>query len=851
MDKFAGIDISKFGGLTENEAQERLLKYGPNEIASAKRRSFFSIALSVIKEPMIALLIVAGALYLTLGDKTEALFLLFFVFVVAGITLYQERKTERALEALRDLSSPRALVLRGDQMKRIAGRDVALGDVAIISEGDRVPADGVVLYCSNLEIDESLLTGESVPVSKLAKNSEGGVYNPGGENSPAVFSGTLITSGWGVARIISVGSKTEMGKIGKSLEKIKTEKTKIEIETRKLVIAFAAVGLILCVIVGVVYGITQNHWINGILMGLALAMAVIPEEFPVVLVVFLAIGAWRMSKKNVLTRKMPAIETLGSTTVLCVDKTGTLTENKMAVKKLVDSYGKEHAVDYSSSEKIPEEFHPLIEASSLESHKNPFNPIGMAFSKLFSHYLANSDHEHKDWELEKEYPLSKELLAVCSAWKTSKNGGYVVAAKGAPEAIMDLCHLSKNNSETILSKATEMASEGMRVFGVAKATYSKNKLPDNKHDFEFKFVGLVGLEDPIRPDVADSIKESYSAGIRVIMITGDYPETAKSIARQIGLKNSDEVITGQELEKMSEKEFEEKIKSVNIFARAVPEHKLRIIMALKKYGEIVAMTGDGVNDAPALKAADIGIAMGERGTDVAREASALVLMNDSFASLVDAVHSGRRIFDNLRKAMSYILAIHVPIAGLSLVPVLFGWPLILFPVHIVFLELIIDPACSVVFESEPGEPDIMKRKPRKLSEKILNKKTIFSSILQGLIVTFFALGVFIVGVESGMNPDSLRAISFVVLVLSNLGLIIINLSITKSPIKEISQNISLLAVIGGAIVLLGLVLYVPFLSDLFKFARLGYVDVLIALGVGLMAMAISRGIMWIAQIKNN
>jgi Ca2+-transporting ATPase len=849
MNQPSGVDMSQFVGLTESEAQKRLLKYGFNEIASAKKRSFLSIGLSVAKEPMIALLLVAGALYLVLGDKTEALFLLFFVFVIAGITLYQERKTERALEALRDLSSPRALVLRDEQVKRIAGSEVVVSDIVIISEGDRVPADGIIVSSSNLEIDESLLTGESVPVSKSVKISENEDKILGAENFPAVFSGTLVTAGWGVIKIISIGAETEMGKIGKSLEKIKTEKTKLEIETRKLVVAFAAVGLILCVIVGVAYGVTQNYWINGILIGLALAMAVIPEEFPVVLVVFLAIGAWRMSKRNVLTRKMPAIETLGAVTILCVDKTGTLTENKMAVKKLSTFEGEEFEVDYSKPQKLPENFQLFVESSVLESHKNPFNPIGKAFSKLFENYLPVLDHKYLPWSLEKEYPLSKEILAVCSAWKVGNKNEFVIAAKGAPEAIADLCHLSKEKNDFVIKKSSEMAKDGLRVFGVARAVYSKPKLPEGKHDFDFNFLGLAGLQDPIRLDVPKAIEESYSAGIRIIMITGDYAETAKSIARQIGLKNPNEAITGSELEKMSEREFEEKVKSVNIFARAVPEHKLRIVTALKKYGEIVAMTGDGVNDAPALKAANIGIAMGERGTDVAREASALVLVNDSFTSLVDAVRSGRRIFDNLRKAMSYILAIHIPIAGLSLVPVLFGWPLILFPVHIVFLELIIDPACSIVFESEPEEINIMKRSPRKITEKILNKKAVISSIFQGLVITFFALSLFIVGLRAGMAPNDLRAVSFVVLVLANLGLIITNLSITKSPIKEMSQNTPLLSVVGGAIILLSLVLYVPFLRNLFKFDYLHSIDILTAFIAGLVVVFISRGIVWASHLK--
>lgn len=839
MAQFTGIDLNKFAGLSEDEAQKRLLKDGLNEIASSKKRSVISIALSVAKEPMIALLLAAGALYLILGDKTEAMFLLFFVFVIAGITLYQERKTERALEALRDLSSPRALVIRGGEIKRIAGRDVVAGDIVVVSEGDRVPADGILLSSANLAVDESLLTGESVPVSKSYTQPDHQVPRPGGENTPFVFSGTLVTTGWGVAQIMSVGNHTEMGKIGKELVHIKTEKTHLEIETRKLVITLAIVGLALCAIVGIVYGLTQHYWVNGLLSGLALAMAVIPEEFPVVLVVFLAIGAWRISKRGVLTRQMPAIETLGATSVLCVDKTGTLTENKMEVKKLFIKEGKELVIDYSSKKTLPDEFHYLVETASMESHKNPFNPIGRAFSKLFEKYLSTSEHWHPSWILEKEFPLSKESLAVVSAWNADGKG-YEVAAKGAAEAVIDLCHLPKNKSDEYLSIATKMAREGLRVFGVAKAFYKNEKLPSQKHDFDFEYLGLVGLQDPIRKAVPLAVSECHAAGIRIIMITGDYAETAMSIARQIGLNNPDKFITGPELEKMSDSELAERIKGVNIFARAVPEHKLRIINALKKNNEIVAMTGDGVNDAPALKAANIGIAMGEHGTDVAREASALVLMNDSFSSLVEALRSGRRVFDNLRKAMAYILAIHIPIAGLSLIPVLYGWPLILYPVHIVFLELIIDPACSVVFEAEPEEPKIMNRLPRKISEKLFNKGTVVSSVFQGLIVTVITLLVFSFGLKNGMDAQNLRAIGFVTLVFANLGLILINLSFAESFIKSIKQNSPLLMVVGGSVIMLALVLYVPFLRDLFKFSYLHFSDILIAFVLGVIAALAAR-----------
>ncbi len=846
MAQFAGIDISKFGGLSEIEAQKRLLKYGYNEIASAKKRSGFKIALDVAKEPMIALLIITGTLYLFLGNPKEAIFLLFFVFVVAGITLYQSHKTERALEALRDLSSPRALVVRDGEIKRIAGREVALGDVAIVSEGDRIPADGTIVACANLNVDESLLTGESVPVSKISGKESAPLQRPGGDNGSSAYSGTLATTGWGVIKVSSVGSETEMGKIGKALSVIQHEKTNLEVETSKIVKTLAIIGLGLCVIVGVVYGATHREWLGGILNGLALAMAVIPEEFPVVLVVFLSLGAWRLSKKGVLTRKTSAIEMLGTATVLCVDKTGTITENKMEVRKLALPDGRKFDADYSSENALPEEFHRLAEYSNLEGHKNPFNPIGLAFKKLVDKYLSHSDHIHPGWTLEKEYPLSRELRAVCSAWREDKSVEWAVATKGAPEAVIELSHLSQSESEKILNLASEMAQNGLRVFGVARSEFVGGALPENPHDFKFNFLGLVGLEDPVRSSVPKAVEECYGAGIRVIMITGDYPETAKSIARQIGLKNPEGVILGQDLETMSDKELEEKISDINICARVVPEQKLRIVNALKKSREIVAMTGDGVNDAPALKAAHIGIAMGERGTDVAREASSLVLLNDDFSSIVAAVRAGRRIFDNLRKAMSYIVAIHIPIAGLSLVPVFFGWPLILYPVHIVFLELIIDPACSVVFEAEPEESQIMKRPPRKVSEPIFNSSVIAMSIMQGFVITILVLLVLLFGLKYGLVSGDLRAISFVALVIANLGLIIVNLSIERPLLRStMRQNRALTYVLLGTLALLALILEIPFLRDLFNFSKLHLNDIAAALGIGFIGIIAAR---WIRRV---
>jgi len=699
------FDISTAKGLSEEQAARLLAEVGYNELPSSRPRSVFAIAFQVVREPMFLLLVAGGLVYLLLGDTREALMLMGFVFVVMGITFYQERKTERALEALRDLSSPRALVIRDGMERRIAGRVVVPGDLIILAEGDRVPADAILLSCTNLSADESLLTGESVPVRKACIESEttalqSEMGRPGGDDLPFVYSGSLIVQGHGVAVARATGANTEIGRIGKALQKVETGRTPLQEETNQLVTKLALLGLVLCLLVIAAFGLNRGDWLQGLLAGITTAMAVLPEEFPVVLTVFLALGAWRISASHVLTRHIPAVETLGAATVLCVDKTGTITENRMKVKKIFCG-GELFQMD-DGADCLPEAVHRTVEFSILASQIDPFDPMEKAFRRLGEEYLARTEHMHRDWELVREYPLSKKLLAMSRVWRSPSRREYVIAAKGAPEAVMELCHLPGQDLEEIARAIQSLAGEGLRVLGVAAAAFQEPELPDGQHDFEFQFLGLIGLEDPVRPGVAAAVEECRRAGIRVVMITGDYPGTAQAIARQIGLP-ADRVITGQELAGLGDSALSEQIRDVCIFSRVVPEQKLRLVQALQANGEVVAMTGDGVNDAPALKAADIGIAMGGRGTDVAREAADLVLLDDDFSSIVRAVALGRRVFDNIKKAMAYILAVHVPIAGISLIPVMMGWPLIFFPVHVVMLELIIDPTCSIAFEAEPAE----------------------------------------------------------------------------------------------------------------------------------------------------
>ncbi|MBI5179044.1 MAG: cation-translocating P-type ATPase [Nitrospinae bacterium] len=834
----AGLDFEHQNGLSDEEAARRLAEEGFNELPSAKPKSAFAIAFDVIREPMFLLLVACGVIYLMLGDTEEALLLLGFVFVVMFITFYQERKTERALEALRDLSSPRALVIRGGREVRIPGRDVVRGDIMVLEEGDRVPADAELLSCVSLMTDESLLTGEPVPVRKSALEGEPPPARPGGDDLPFVFSGTLVVRGQGIARARATGGSTEIGKIGKALESLIPEDTHLQKESRTVVRVFTTAGLgLLAIIVGV-FGFVRGDWLNGLLAGLTVAMSILPEEIPVILTVFLALGAWRISHKRVLTRSVPALEMLGAVTVLCVDKTGTLTQNRMTAARLY-AEGRFHDVDPQTPGALPEHFHRLAEYSMLAGKKDPFDPMEKALVEMGDRYLHGSEHVHEERELVREYPLTKKFLAFTHIWKKEGGESLLVATKGAPETVADLCHLPAGSRRKVLESAEAMAADGLRVLGVASASLpTPEQLPESQHDFSLEFIGLIGLSDPVRPGVAESLSECKSAGIRVVMITGDYPRTAKSVAERIGLESSGGCITGSELEAMTDAELKEKIGRVNVFARVQPDQKLRIVGALKANGEVVGMTGDGVNDAPALKAAHIGIAMGQRGTDVAREAAALVLTDDDFSSIVSAVRLGRRIFDNIKKAIAYTIGIHIPIAGISLVPVLVGWPLVLLPVHIAFLELIIDPACSVVFEAEEEEKGIMRKPPRDPSRPLFSREMVTISVLLGAGVFVIVFAVFAVAMLRGQGVNDARALTFTTLIVSNIGLILTNRSWTEGILTTLKRpNAALWWLIGGAVVFISLVLYVPFLRQLFRFTSLHPVDIAICLVAGMLGVA--------------
>jgi Ca2+-transporting ATPase len=829
-------------GLTETEAAGRLHSDGPNELTPQRRRTAWHIGLEVAREPMFQLLVAAGLIYLLLGDLGEAAMLLAFVAVTIAITITQEQRTEHALEALRDLTSPRALVLRDGQARRIPGREVVRGDLLVLTEGDRVAADALVLSANDLMADESLLTGEAVPVGKLAATAgaNGGIApRPGASAAQGfVYAGTMLVGGQGLARVLATGAASEVGRIGKALGTIDSPPTPLHIQTRRLVRVFSVIGLALSVVVVLLYGLTRGDWLAGLLAGITLAMSLLPQEFLLILTVFMAMGAWRMSRQQVLTRRAATIEALGSATVLCTDKTGTLTQNRMAIAELAVPQAHGLARWTSAAPHLPQAFHELVEYGILASEREPFDPMDKAFLALGDEHLPTA-YRHAAWTLVHEYGLGADLLAMTHVWQAPGSDRHAVAVKGAPEAVAALCHLSIERSLALTAAAEAIAARGLRVLAVARASYVGNNWPATPHGFDFVFIGLVALADPLRPSVPAAVQECRAAGIRVVMITGDHPATACTIAAQAGLETSGSVLTGADLMTLSDAELRQRVASITVFARVMPEQKLRIVEAFKASGQVVAMTGDGVNDAPSLKAAHIGIAMGSRGTDVAREASSLVLLDDDFSSIVQAVRLGRRIYDNLRKAMAFILAVHVPIAGLSLLPLLLGLPLVFMPVHIAFLELLIDPVCSVVFEAETEESDVMKRPPRDPATALFSFGLLASSVLQGTVV-LLAVGAFFVGLLAARVPEAeARAAAFAALVVCNVALIVVNRSLSGSVVAGVRRpNPALWWMLGATSALLAAALYIAPLRALFRFAPVAPPILAGAFAIGVVVMVV-------------
>jgi P-type Ca2+ transporter type 2C len=810
-------------GLTAGDAQTRLAADGPNELPRTGSRSAFKIIGEVLREPMLALLLAGGVAYLMLGDLTEALILLSFALFSIALTVVQETRTEHVLEALRDLSAPRALVIRDGERIRIAGREVVIGDILVLEQGDRVAADAVLLEAHDFQADESLLTGEALPVHKKVGAAEA-AHRPGGDGQPYIYSGSLVTRGSGIACTVATGALSEIGKIGQSLAMLDPEPPRLRLETARIVKLSAIGGGAIALLVVVLYGLLRGDWMQAVLAGIATGMSMLPEEFPVVLTIFMAMGAWRIGKVRVLTRRSAAIETLGSATVLCTDKTGTLTENRMAVSQVWLVSGKTTLV--RTGIETPDAFHAILETSILASAAVPVDPMEVALHATAPPMPANYHNVHS-------YGLRPDLLAMSNIWQRGHSkGGYVIAAKGAPEAIAALCRLAPAALKRMTAAVDAMAAQGIRVLGVAAARTDDKKWAKSQRDYKFKLIGLIGLADPIRESVPAAVAECRSAGIQVVMITGDYAATARAIAFQAGIAEG-EVLTGPELEAMDDATLAKHLDRVTVFARIMPEQKLRIVNAYKATGEIVAMTGDGVNDAPSLKSAHIGIAMGKRGTDVAREASALVLLDDDFGSIVQAIRLGRGIYDNIRKAMAFIFAVHVPLAGFALLPLVFGLPILFGPIHIAFIEMIIDPVCALVFESEREEKDIMDRKPRDPEQRLFSLPMVTWSVFQGLVVFGSLAAVFLTATYSGVPEGNVRELIFLSLVVSIVALILVNRSFGTSLVEAFTRkNMTLRYILAAVAAVLGLTVIIPAFRTLLKFGSPDWRHIAAAFALG-------------------
>jgi Ca2+-transporting ATPase len=741
-------------GLDDAEAARRLATFGPNEPPAGPRRTWLRIAAEALREPMFGLLLLAAALYLLLGDFGEGLFLAAGAALSIGLVVFQEARSERALVALKALAAPTVRVLRGGAERRIPEREVVPGDLMLVGEGERLAADALLIDGDVLDLDESVLTGEAASVARRPRRSG---ETSTGEEACLLQAGALVLRGAGIAEVLRTGGRTTLGQIGADLARIEETPSPLQMKTRRLVGWLGALAIGFCLVVAVAYALRDGDWVAGTLAGITVAIALIPEEFPMVLAIFFALGAWRLARRQVLVRRTAAIETLGAASILCVDKTGTLTANQMTLARLWVDGRDLPAQDAGGSDAVG----ALLVAAARASSRQSIDPMDRAVLAL----SASVEGGGAD-RLTRSWPLQPERLAVVQLWETA--AGLAAAAKGAPEAIFEMCQLEEARRAELSFAVQSLAECGMRVLGVAKAAVAARSAHDPDL-WSFEFLGLLGFLDPLRADAPAALAEARDAGVQVAMITGDYPATALEIARQAGIDTKPGVLLGRQIQAMSPDELRAQVRTVRIFARVPPSEKLRLVEALKANGEVVVMTGDGVNDAPALEAAHVGVAMGQRGSAVAREAADIVLLDDSFASIVGGVRLGRRIFANLRKALGYITAIHVPIAGLALAPLMLGWPPLLLPMHVVLLELLIDPICSLGFEAEPSDPEAMRRPPRSIAEPLFGRRQVLIAGLQGAVILTTVLLIYGLALAD-FGEAMARGAAFGGLVLANLAL---------------------------------------------------------------------------------
>ncbi len=809
------FSVDKLSGLTDAEITKSRFEHGANVLKAKAKRNIFQKVLHVLMEPMFLLLFGAASIYFLVGEVTDGVIMLCCVLFVSGIEFFQEQKTDKALEALNTLSAINIRVIRNGKTVVVGSEDLVVGDLVVLAEGDKIPADGVILETQGLGVNESALTGESAVVhKKLVDNSKERF------KLNMCYAGCDVTNGSAVIRLTAVGSQTEYGKIGSTLDSIEKVKTPLEKQIGHLIAICTIISLTFCIIVTVVNFFYNSglalgdRIVESVLSGITMAMATIPEEIPVVLTVFLAMGAWKLAQQHALTRNMKAVETLGAVTVLCTDKTGTLTQNKMTVQEIFTD-----SPDFAK-------------VAALACPKTPYDPMEIAIQDYALQHGADASLYQAP--LVREYLFNNEDKMMGQVWDLDDQ--RLLCVKGAYETVLPLCDLPKTQLAQIIEQAKAFSSLGYRVLALAEQT-KVTRFHAELEDYRLDFVGLIALVDPPRVGVKNSVKLCQGAGVRIIMITGDNGETAEGVARQIGLRNCSEVITGTMLEKMSDQELKERVKTTNIFARVYPDHKMRIVKALQDNHEVVAMTGDGVNDAPALKKAEIGIAMGQRGTNVAKEAADLILMDDKFSTIVDAIANGRTIYSNIKKAISYILVVHIPIILISLFVPLAGLPLLLLPVHVVLLELIIDPTSSIVFQRLKAEANVMKRPPRPLGESLLNFPTIARCLLQGAVIFGVVFLSYLYLIRTGAAQNLASTFAFVTLIFSNV-LVVYVLQSDELALKNFFLDFKdkVIVVINVVIVaVLLLLIYIPLFNRLIGAVPLGPLELLAAIGLAILA----------------
>ena len=818
--------FKKYSGLNEEEISISRAKHGVNVLGQQKKGQLLHITKNIITEPMFILLVVVCGIYFGLGQLSEGLIMIGAIAMVSGISLFQEVRGSNALEALKKLSQSKVKVIRNRKTQEVHSEELVVGDIMILDEGENVPADALILQAHDFSVDESILTGESFTVTKDSKNNN------------QIYHGTTITSGSVVATVSNVGIHTQLGKLGKSIEGMEDVKTPLKIQIDKFVRRLALMGFIAFILVLIINYFNTHNLLLSLLFGLTLAMAILPEEIPVAFSYFMALGAVRLIKDKVLTKHPQTVESLGSATVICIDKTGTITENKMSVAKIYD-FKTNQLLDPMNEESTQR----IISYAMWASEVIPFDPMEVAIHETYAQTTKNDIRSN--YKMVHEYPLSGNPPMMTHIFE-SIEGEKIIAGKGGPEQIMNVSHLSDEQKKYVNTKTKELANLGFRILGVASARYDEQPFPSDQRKFNWSFEGLIALYDPPKKNISQVLKHFDNAGITVKLITGDYPETALAIAKEINFKGHEHFITGNEILEMNEENLKKTVNMIQVYARMYPQAKLKVINALKSNGEVVAMTGDGVNDGPALKAAHIGVAMGKRGTEVARRAASIILLDDDLEKMVKAIRLGRKTYHNLKKAIRYILSIHVPILLVVTVPLLLGWkyPHIFSPIHVIFLELIMGPTCSIIYENEPIEENLMQKKPRKLTHTFLTFKELLLSIIQGIVIAIGVLALYAYSIEAAYDEYTTRTLVFSTLLLSNIFLTFTSRSFEYSIFRTIKyRNWMVPLIVSLTFLFLIAIIHVPSIQTLFECRHITNRQIGICIGVAFIS------VMWIELYK--